>query len=152
MCHTKCNDNAPWIALEFSGPVKVTKVVIYNRDDGYGSRFRNVEVRLADELPTSGDQMYNGGQLLGTFAGPGGKGEIIKVEGAAMTGRYVLIQMNNKDCLNLHEVEAFGRVALDTESGESNTFCGKSKNLETQFQHFSAKIRKNTIVLKIYKN
>ena len=109
MCHTgSCIDNTPWLALEFPGPVMVTRVDIYNRDDHYGSRLRNVEVRLTDELPPSGDQMYTGGQLLGTFDGPGTKGQIIKMEGPAKTGRYVLIQMNNRDCLNLHEVEAFG--------------------------------------------
>ena len=109
MCHTgSCIDNTPWLALEFPGPVMVTRVDIYNRDDHYGSRLRNVEVRLTDDLPPSGDQMYTGGQLLGTFDGPGTKGQIIKMEGPAKTGRYVLIQMNNRDCLNLHEVEAFG--------------------------------------------
>ena len=104
--------------------MKVTKVDIYNRDDGYGSRFRNVEVRLTDELPTSGDIMYNGGQLLGTFAGPGGTGQIIEVEGPAKTGRYVLIQMNHRDCLNLHEVEAFGQVI------SLNTTCNEGEQLD----------------------
>ena len=120
MCHNSCertNERAPWLALEFAGPVEVTRVDIYNRGDECGrcaARTKNVEVRLIDELPTSGDQMYTGGQLLGNFAGPGKKGEIIKVEGPVRTGRYVLVQMNNQDCLNLHEVEAFGRVILDT--------------------------------------
>merc|ERR1711971_1126925 len=91
-----------------------TRVNIYNRGDKDGrsaERTKNLEVRLIDELPTSGDQMYTGGELLGTFSRPGKKGEIIKVEGPVRTGRYVLVQMNNRDCLNLHEVEAFGRVA-----------------------------------------
>ena len=117
MCNNDCKDSTPWLALEFAGPVEVTKVIIYNRGDkdaGSAARTKNVEVRLVDELPTSGYQMHTGGQLLGTFSGPGKKGEIIKVEGPARTGRYVLVQMNNRDCLNLHEVEAFGRFVLDT--------------------------------------
>ena len=61
--------------------------------------------------------MYTGGDILGTFAGPGTKGQVIKVEGPARTGRYVLIQMNNPDSLNLHEVEAFGQV-INTECEE----------------------------------
>ena len=89
--------------------VKVARVQIYNRGDGLGrGRLRKAEVRLTYELPTSGDQMYTGGQLLGTFDGPAKNGQIIKVEGPARTGRYVLIQMNNWGSLNLHEVEAFG--------------------------------------------
>ena len=110
LCQTDQNENAPWLALKFPEPVKVARVDIYNRGDDRTtfSRLKNVEVRLTDELPPSGDQMFTGGQLLGTFEGPGTKGQIIKMEGPAKTGRYVLIQMNNRDCLNLHEVEAFG--------------------------------------------
>ena len=100
MCHSLCNTSAPWLALKFPGPVKVKRVDMYNLGDHLASRLRNVEVRLTDELPTSGDQMYTGGQLLGTFAGPGTNGQIVKVEGTARTGRYVLIQMNNRDCLH----------------------------------------------------
>ena len=115
MCHTgSCTDNTPWLALEFPEPVKVTRVDIYNRWDSYGSRLRNVEVRLTNQLPTSSDQMYTGGELLGTFRGPATSAEkIIRVEGAAKIGKYVLIQMNNvwdnRYHLNWHEVEAFGR-------------------------------------------
>ena len=87
---------------------------IYNRIYNSGSRTRNLEVRLTNDLPTSGDQMYTGGELLGTFEGPGKAGEIIKVKGSALTGRYVLIQMDNKDCLNLLEVEVFGSVIIAT--------------------------------------
>ena len=120
MCHTHCKKNSPWLALEFLEPVKVTRVDIYNRGDKCGrcaARTKNLEVRLADELPTSEDQMFTGGQLLGAFLGPGKKGQIIRVEGPARTGRYALIQMNNRDCLNLHEVEAFGSVSSSLYTG-----------------------------------
>ena len=113
MCCSNCSTNTPWLALEFSGPVNVTRVDIYNRVDNSitAARLKNVEVRLTEELPTSDDQMYTGGELLGTFKGPGTKDQtIIKVDGnAPKIGRYVLIQMNNRDCLNLYEVEAFGQ-------------------------------------------
>ena len=124
MCHTgSCIDNTPWLALEFPGPVMVTRVDIYNRDDALSNaqRLKNVEVRLTDELPPSGDQMFTGGQLLGSFDGPGTNGQIVKVEGTSRTGRYVLIQMNNRGSLNLHEVEAFGvgETTLDFRSRSS---------------------------------
>ena len=122
VCHSNCQENAPWLALEFvEGTVEVTRVDIYNRIYSSGERTRNVEVRLTNDLPTSGDQMYTGGELLGTFAGPGGNGEIIKVEGFALTGRYVLIQMDNKDCLNLLEVEVFGSVIIATTTPTTTT-------------------------------
>ena len=113
MCHSNCSTNTPWLALEFSGQVNVTRVDIYNRVDNSitAARLKNVEVRLTEELPTSDDQMYTGGELLGTFKGPGTKGQtIIKVDGnAPKIGRYVLIQMNHRNCLNLYEVEVFGQ-------------------------------------------
>ena len=93
--------------------MNVSRVDIYNRGDNANAaaRTKNLEVRVTDELPTSDSQMYTEGQLLGTFQGPGTKGQIIRVESSAKTGRYVLVQMNNSDCLNLHEVEVFGTAA-----------------------------------------
>ena len=69
ICHNSCSEKAPWIALQFYGPVEVSRVDIYNIDSHWASRTTNVEVRLTDELPASADQMYAGGQLLGTFQG-----------------------------------------------------------------------------------
>ena len=110
LCHTDF-ENAPWLALEFFEPVNVTRVVIYNRGDSdhYYQRLKNVEVRVTDKLPTSGEKMFTEGELLGTFAGPGGRGQIITIDGNFnVTGKYVLVQMNNTEVLNLHEVEVFG--------------------------------------------
>ena len=71
MCHSSCSEKAPWIALQFYGPVEVSRVDIYNLDTlQQASRTTNVEVRLTDELPVSEDQMYASGQLLGTFQVP----------------------------------------------------------------------------------
>ena len=117
LCHTRDYTHpAPWLALEFPESVSVTRVNIYNRGDGCGdscaTRLRNAEVRLTDQLPTSADQMYTGGELLGTIKGPATLSEIIRVEGAAKIGKYVLIQQNHQAYLNLHEVEAFGKSLL----------------------------------------
>ena len=113
MCHTRVRHPAPWLALRFPEQVAVARVDIYNRVT-QAHRLRNVEVRLTEELPTSSDWMYTGGELLGTYRGPATSAEkIIRVEGAAKIGKYVLIQMNNvwdnRYHLNWHEVEAFGR-------------------------------------------
>ena len=70
-CHSwQCSEKAPWIALQFHGPVEVSRVDIYNIGNHLASRTRNVEIRLTDELPASADQMYAGGQPFGTFQGP----------------------------------------------------------------------------------
>ena len=111
VCHTAGKENAPWLLLDFQSRVEVTRVDIYNRADCCGERTKNLEVRLTDGVPTTGERMYTGGQLLGSFQGPGTDGQIISVSGSARIGRYVLIQMNNPEPLNLHEVSVFGRVS-----------------------------------------
>ena len=80
MCHTK-NDATPWIAVDYGTSVIVERVEIFNRRDCCGDRTRNVDVRISDQLPTSGDQMFSGGSLLGHFAGPGTKGQHIIISG-----------------------------------------------------------------------
>ena len=80
ICHSK-NDVAPWIAIDYGTRVIVERVELFNRLDGYGFRTRNVDVRVADELPTSGDQMFSGGTLLGHFAGPGTNRQHIIIAG-----------------------------------------------------------------------
>ena len=79
MCHTD-GEATPWIALDFGGSVTIQGVEIFNRPF-YGSRTRNVVVRISDELPTSGSQMFSGGSLLGHFAGPATDGQHIVISG-----------------------------------------------------------------------
>ena len=79
-CHTN-KDAAPWIAIDYGTRVIVERVEIFNRDNGSGARTRNVDVRISDELPTSGDQMFSGGTLLGHFAGPATNGQHIIISG-----------------------------------------------------------------------
>ena len=74
------NENAPWFAIDFETEVMIERVEIFNR--GWeGARTRNVEIRISDELPTSGDEMFSGGTLLGHFAGPATNGQHIIISG-----------------------------------------------------------------------
>jgi hypothetical protein len=88
MCHTQ-DEHAPWLALEFDRPVDVKSATIYNRGDCCGDRFSNAEVRVTDTLPTDGTEMFTGGQLLGSFKGPGTNGQVIHIQGEEyLRGRY----------------------------------------------------------------
>ena len=114
LCATPGKNIKPcqWLALQFQEQVEVFRVDIYNRNNknaGVPERTRNLEVRLTYELPTSADSMFTEGHQLGTFDGPGKSGQIIKVEGPAQVGRYVLIQMNHKAQMAFHEVKVYGR-------------------------------------------
>ena len=85
ICHTNGGEATPWIAIDFGTRVIVERVEIFNRADGAAfERTRNVDVRISDELPTSADQMFSGGSLLGHFAGPGTKGQHIIISGQTL--------------------------------------------------------------------
>ena len=82
-CHTQ-SEPTPWIAIDFGTTVTVQRVELFNRRTCCGFRTRNVDVRVADELPTSGSEMFSGGTLLGHFAGPGSDGQQITISGQNM--------------------------------------------------------------------
>jgi hypothetical protein len=109
LCHTD-KEPAPWLALDFGSQVTVRRVEIFNRIECCANRTRNIEVRVSNELPTSSQQMFTGGRLLGNFEGPAENGQKISIRGQrTLTGRFVLVQMDNgEDELNLKEVKAFG--------------------------------------------
>ena len=112
MCHTR-GEKTPWLALDFGQPVSVEKIVINNREDCCGDRFRNVEVWVADQLPNSGHQKFTGGHLLASFKGPAKKGdEITLSSGTKFAGRFVIVQIDNGQrtgYLNLNEVTVWGK-------------------------------------------
>ena len=80
MCHT-LHETAPWIAIDYGTTVNVQRVELFNRRYCCGDRTKDVDIRISDELPTSGSQMFSGGTLLGHFAGPGSDGQHINIEG-----------------------------------------------------------------------
>merc|ERR1719193_1101877 len=108
MCHTG-KDLFPWIALDFGTQVMVKRVDIVSRSV-LGDRTRNINIRVGDQLPASGDEMFIDGKLLGQFNGPATDGQYISIPGnAMMAGRYLIVQMDNgNDPLNLKEVTAYG--------------------------------------------
>ena len=79
ICHTN-DDATPWIALDFGSSVTIQRVEIFNRPY-YGSRTKNVDVRISDELPSSRSKMFSGGVPLGHFTGPATDGQHIVISG-----------------------------------------------------------------------
>ena len=75
MCYTK-NEPCPWFALDYGTSVNIRRVDIF-----CGFRPKNVNVRISDELPTSGKEMFKGGNMLGNFTGYGTDGQLITIAG-----------------------------------------------------------------------
>ena len=80
MCHSLVSQPCPWLAIDYNTRVTVQRVDIFNRDT-HGDRAKNVDVRVSDQLPTSANEMFSGGSLLGHFAGPGTDGQHIIITG-----------------------------------------------------------------------
>ena len=107
LCHTN-KEKAPWLALDFGANFTIERVVIHNRDSGYGDRLVNATVRVANQLPDQ--QMFSEGQLLGTFEGPGEKGEVVDITSSTgLKGKFVIVQIPT-GILNLNEVTVWGKI------------------------------------------
>ena len=122
VCNSK-SESAPWLALDYGkeARVSVQKVVLYNRRDRpwagarVWARTKNVQIRLSNELPSSGKEMFLGGEALGSFKGPATRGQKVEIHSGPgwerKTGRYLIIQMNfgnAHNLLNLKEAVATG--------------------------------------------
>ena len=77
MCQTGSGDRSPWIAIDFGTTVTVIRVEILIPDNCCGAQTRNVNVSISNNLPTSGNEMFFGGSLLGSFLGPAANGQHI---------------------------------------------------------------------------
>ena len=103
-------ETAPWLALEYGGDVQVRSVVLINRNSSsaVAARTKNMQVRVSSSPPVSGSEMFTGGQLLGTFEGPGTEGQRIEVTGGSqLTGRYVVVQVDHTaEASHLNLIEA----------------------------------------------
>ena len=114
-CHSQ-KEKVPWVAIDYGGSVKIRGVVIIPRP-GQEHRARNLEVRVADEMPVAG-QLFTGGQRLGTSKEQVPRDwniEITSESGSQLLGRYLVVQNNFEpiwgggEYFNYHEFTAWGK-------------------------------------------
>ena len=113
MCHT-LPEPFPWLALDFGRSVNVTRVVLVNRFAAGGDKAQGISVFVANNLPTSSEELFTNGSLLGFFAGPATEKQKIQVRATravALQGRYLIVQMDNgrENPMQLKEVFVFGQ-------------------------------------------
>jgi len=116
MCHTYGKESYPWVTLVIPHST-VTRVRITNRKDGYGDRMKNMKIWVGKEFPSTNKVEYTGGALLGSFKGPGTKGQVVDITSSPknpqVVGTHVVVQMET-DIINLSEIEVFGKTVRDT--------------------------------------
>jgi len=107
----------PWLAIHFDKEVSVTRVEVVNRKGHGFHRTRNMEVRVANILPTDSKSKFMSGNILTSFLGPAEEGEVIDLVGEAeeaTKGKFVILQMDLEGLegsewfLNLAEVSVYG--------------------------------------------
>jgi len=107
ICVTAGKESYPWVTLVIPHSI-VTKVRITNRKDWFGERMKNMKIWVGEKFPSTTKVEYTGGALLGTFKGPGTKGQVVEFFSKAKeASTHVVVQMET-DYINLLEIEVFG--------------------------------------------
>jgi len=107
---------APWLALDFGSRTQVNRVDLRMTKD-WGRRLWDFEVRVTDTLPTSAEKMFKNGTLLGSYLGGSAGWQLITIEyppsGPQPEGRYVLLQQDKNQVLEVVEISASFQAAKD---------------------------------------
>ncbi|XP_063436353.1 fucolectin-6-like [Mytilus trossulus] len=101
--HTR-GELTPWLKIDLQDTFKIKRVVLVNRQDGYGERLHDVEVRAGQDGAS-----FSG--ICGTFEGPGLTGQIVDILCQENTiGRFVRAQIlmgRYPEYLSLCEMEVY---------------------------------------------
>jgi len=108
---------APWLALDFGKPTQVNRVDLALTQN-WGGRLWDFEVRVTDTLPTSAATMFKSGTLLASYQGVSATWQGITIEyppsGPQPEGRYVLLQQNKNQILEVRNIGASFEAAKNT--------------------------------------
>jgi len=130
MCHTAGKETYPWVTLVIPRSI-VRKIRITNRKDREEDRMKNMKIWVGKEFPSTTDVEYTGGALLGTYKGPGTKGEVVEMEmEKTVVGTHVVVQMET-DYINLLEIEVFGKP-VPVKARCIDTGCKKTEGVEAE--------------------
>jgi len=115
VCATDVNGGTfPWITLVIPRSI-VRKVRITNPDvEQWSDNMENMKIWVGNDFPSSPNEEYTGGALMGTFKGPGKLGEVVEITSkTGVEGTHVVVQMKTHH-ISLSEIEVFGEPVPDT--------------------------------------
>ncbi|XP_061185896.1 uncharacterized protein LOC133194001 [Saccostrea echinata] len=139
-CHTRLTTN-PWYRIDLGTTYNIDEVIIYNRRDCCGKRFRNAVIQVGDSLSSL--------KTCGTFKGPGKTGQTIRIKcPGRMKGRWVQIQQKYRGYLHFADVQvsASKSISQPTKAAQavvSDVARGKKSYLSSTFAHFKAGLCNN---------
>jgi len=119
--HTE-NEDDPWWQVDLEQPIKLDRILLYNRCDGCAGRNSRIIVLASDDAQTW-KQLY---QHDGTVFYGHSDGKPLSVKLDAVTTRYLRLQLPGKSYFHLDEVEVYPagedrNVALGKPATQSST-------------------------------
>ncbi|MFO0784577.1 MAG: discoidin domain-containing protein [Phycisphaerales bacterium] len=100
--HTATEDK-PWIRIDLGSTHAISRIKLVNRTDGWHNRIQGLEISVSND----------GTDWVKVADAPGKQAEwdiqIPPVAGKAPAGRYVRIQLVNKECFHLSRAEVWGQ-------------------------------------------
>jgi archaellum component FlaG (FlaF/FlaG flagellin family) len=99
--HTN-NEQGAWWQVDLGSRKKISQIIIYNRTDCCADRLSNYQVSISDKADFSTHTYQQDFHVA-----PNPK-KIIQLNGSGKQGRYVRIQLLDKNYLSLAEVQVIG--------------------------------------------
>jgi hypothetical protein len=130
----------PWWQVNLGQPVKLDRVVIYNRCDGFAERNSRIIVLLSTDGQQFRPVYQHGGSVF--YGATDGKPLIVKLDGAE--ARFVRLALQGKSYFHLDEVEAYAV------GGEGNIALGKPATQSSASEWSAKHARPGVIASPVY--
>ena len=99
LCQTNSEPN-PWWQVDLGGSYALSEIVVYNRADQWGARERDIRALVSTD----------GRIWTPIYLHDQSDFQILRIDAVGRTARYVRLQLDATDYLNLVEVEVYGAV------------------------------------------
>ena len=108
LCRPDGRNTPKFLSIELEKMSSVKTVILYNRVDANWKRARDLRIWVTPDVVDHQSSGLDLGYLLGSFKGPGKKGEVIVITNSTIRGKFVTItQKRTKQPFNLLEVQVF---------------------------------------------
>src|SRR6185436_5860501 len=101
----------PWWQVNLQGNYALSEIVVYNRPDAWGARDRTLSALISS----------NGREWQTIYRHNGSDFVTLRIPAGGRSARFVRVQLNANEFMNLAEVEVYGIPAGTTSAGQVST-------------------------------
>lgn len=127
--HTTDEQN-PWWQVDLQGFYSINEIRLFNRLDCCSERARSLQVLVSSDGKRWSPLYSNNGNIFG-----GADGKFLRVAANGAEARFVRVQLREKNCLHLDEVEVYG-TARENYNPET---AGREYTSRTDGREYTAK-------------